>query len=144
SGAIVVHGGYPRLQSERLWLEEDLERIAFPGHLSPTDRQGRRWLMSCHAWRLSPRSLYGADVLAGVLAGAKRQRFADSIWLVLPRSPSVVSLLDSWKLSVCEGANKSELWVSVFYGALLARRMPVATAKSMVVKRAGACPLLPM
>src|ERR1035441_2868169 len=36
SGALVVHGGYPRVAVGRPWLEEGLERLPFPGRiLSP-------------------------------------------------------------------------------------------------------------
>jgi hypothetical protein len=144
SGALVVHGGYPRLQSGRPWLAEDLERLPFPGHLSPPDNQGRRWLTRCHAWRLPVADLYAPDVLAGLLAGARREVQADGTWLLLPRSESVENLLGWWKLCVFPGSKAAELMVSPFYGALLASYMSVACGMSMHVRRAGGCPLLPM
>ena len=144
SGALVVHRGYPRLLVGCPWLEEDLERLAFPGHLSPADPEGRRWLTKCHAWRLPVTDLYGADVLAGLLAGARREVQADGTWLLLPRTESVMNLLGWWKLCVFPGSKAGELLVSPFYGALLAPHMPVACAMSMQVRKAGSCPLLPM
>ena len=144
SGALVVHGRYPRLQAGRPWLEEDLERLPFPGRLSPPDHQGRRWLVRCHAWRLPVKDLFAPDVLAGLLAGARREERDDGIWLVLPNTEPVVNLLDWWQLSVMEGGTTTELLVSPFYGATLSPHMPVACAMSMMVRKAGGCPLLPM
>jgi hypothetical protein len=144
SGALVMHGGYPRLRAGRPWLAEDLERLPFPGHLSPPDHQGRRWLVRCHAWRLPVTELYGPDVLAGLLAGARREVQADGTWLLLPRTESVMNLLGWWKLCVFPGSKAGELQVSPFYGALLASYMSVACGMSMHVRRAGGCPLLPM
>ena len=100
--------------------------------------------MSCHAWRLTPRSVYGADVLAGLLAGAWRQRLDDGLWLILPRTDAVMKILDFWKLSVCAGSSPAEVMVSPFWGALVAHDMPLASGKSMWMKQPGACPLLPM
>ena len=137
SEALVVHGGYPRLQAGRPWLAEDLERLPFPGQLSPPDRQGRRWLVRCHAWRLPVTELYAPDVLAGLLAGARREVQADGTWLLLPRTESVMNLLGWWKLCVFPGSKAGELQVSPFYGALLASYMSVACGMSMHVRRAG-------
>ena len=144
SGALVVHGGYPRVQVGRPWLEEDLERLPFPGRLSPPDHQGRRWLVHCHAWRLPVMDLYAPDVMAGLLVGARRQQHNDGIWLVLPRTKSVQNLLGWWHLSAMEGKAADELLVSPFYGVLLSPNMPAASAMSMMVKKAGGCPLLPV
>ena len=137
AGALVVHGGSPRIQAGRPWLEEDLERLPFPGRLSPPDNQGRRWLTRCHAWRLPIKSLYAADVLAGLLAGARREQHNDGTWLVVPRTESVVRLLGWWTLYVCQGAKPGDLLVSPFYGALLMSHMPAACGRSMIVKNPG-------
>jgi hypothetical protein len=101
-------------------------------------------LTKCHAWRLPAKDLYAPDVLAGLLAGARRQQHNDGIWLSLPRTEAVARLLGWWHLSVMEGATPNELLVSPFYGVLLSPHMPAACAMSMMVKKAGACPLLPM
>ena len=119
-------------------------RLPFPGRLSPPDRQGRRWLTRCHAWRLPVTDLYAPDVLAGLVAGARRRALVDGIWLVLPRTESVLKLLAWWGVSVCQESKPGELLISPFYGVLLSRFMPAACAMSMVVRRAGNCPLLPL
>jgi hypothetical protein len=142
AGALVIHGGYPRLQTGRPWLENDMEQIEFPGHLSPADQDGRRWLTRCHAWRVTPTDSLGADVLAGLLAGARRQERDDGTWLVVPRTESVRRLLDYWKVAVEKGTNSDQLCISPFWGAILSGYMPPASAASMLVRRAGACPLL--
>lgn len=144
SGALVVHRGYPRLQTGHPWLEEDLERLPIPGRLSPPDHQGRRWLTRCHAWRLPVTDLYAPDVLAGLLAGARREVQADGTWLLLPRTESVERLLGWWHLLVVEGKAADQLLVSPFYGAILSPHMPVACGMSMMVRKAGGCPLLSM
>ena len=147
SGALVLHGGYPRLQSGRPWLAEDLERLPFPGKLSPPDCQGRRWLTRCQAWRLPVTNNLGVDVLAGLLAGARREKALDGTWLVLPKTEPVTRLLTWWgvtPLSMAKGNSPDEIRISPFYGVLLAGHMPVACATSMLVRRAGGCPLLPL
>jgi len=144
SGALVVHGGHPRLQPGRPWLAEDLERLPFPGRLSTPDRQGRQWLIRCQAWRLPVANALSADVLAGLLAGARRETTADGIWLVVPHTESVLRLLSWWGVSMKKAVKENELWVSPFYGVLLSGHMPVVCAQSMLVRRAGGCPLLPL
>lgn len=143
AGALVVHGGYPRLQPDRPWLEEDLERVPFPCKLSPPDRQGRRWL-SCQACRLPVTNTLGADVLAGLLAGSRRAIAGDGTWLVVPQTEAVGRLLDWWGVSTTKATKPDELRISPFYGLLLSRHMPPASAASMQVRQAGGCPILPL
>ena len=143
SGALVLHGGYPRLQPWRQWLATDLERLPFPGRLSPADHKGRRWLVRCQAWRLPVTDRYSPDIVAGLLAGARRED-DDGTWLVLPRTPEVQQLLDWWKISSMKGAKADQVRVSIFYGLLFSRFMPQACAESMRVKKAALCPLLPL
>jgi hypothetical protein len=141
--ALVTHRGYPRIQPGRPWLEEDLERLPVPGRLSLPDADGRRWLIRCHAWRVTPVDKLGSDVLAGLLAGAHREDDdAGRTWLVVPSTEPVRRLVDYWKLSFMRGPKPDQLRISPFYGALLSGFMPVATAASMQVRRAGGCPLL--
>ena len=141
SGALVQHGGYPRLQAHRPWLEEDMELITFCGRLAKPDRQGWRWLLGCEAWRLPVASTLTVDVLAGLLAGARRVERNDGTWLRLPRTESVNRLLDWWKIPVIKGADR--LLVSAFWGVIVSGHMPPASAISMLVRRAGGCPLIP-
>jgi hypothetical protein len=144
SGTLVMHGGHPRILGGRPWLEEDLERLPFPGQLSPADYKGRRWLVRCHAWRLPVRDRYAPDLLAGLLAGARREDQDDGTWLVLPRTKDVMQILAWWRLSVVPGRTDREVMMSPFYGKLLEAHMPTATGRSMAVKKAGGCPLLPL
>lgn len=141
SGALVKHGGYPRIQAQRPWLEEDIERITFCGRLAKPDRQGRRWLLGCEAWRLPVANRLGADVLAGLLAGGKRRELADGTWLVVPHTECVRRLLDFWKIPVVR--DQGHLLVSPFWGVILSGHLPPACASSMMVRRAGGCPLIP-
>lgn len=142
SGALVVHGGYPRVLGGRPWLEQDLEHLPFPGQLSPPDRKHRRWLVRCHAWRLPVRDRYAPDLLAGLLAGARREDQEDGMWLLLPRTKDVMQILAWWRLSVMPGDTDRKVMVSPFYGSLLESHMPPAAGRSMTVMKAGACPLL--
>lgn len=143
AGALAVHGGRPRLQAGRPWLEEDLERLLFPGRLSPPDRQGRRWLVGSDAWRVPAADNLGADVLAGLMSGARRVRRPDGVWLVVPRTESVLKLAGYWGLA--HTAEGDRVVVSPFYGAILSMQMPAACwASFAVIRRAGGCPLLPL
>ena len=144
SRALVAHRGYPRIQPGRPWLEADLERLPIPGRLSPPDQDGRRWLVRCQAWRVTPADSFGADVLAGLFSGARREDDEDgATWLAVPCNESVRRLLDYWKIPIMKGTRPDQLLVSPFWGAILPGYMPPACAGSMLVRRAGGCPLIP-
>lgn len=66
SEALRTHGGYPRVQPGRPWLEADLEHLPFPGRLSPPDPQGRRWLIKCQTHRLPAGQRFDVAVMAEV------------------------------------------------------------------------------
>jgi hypothetical protein len=140
AGALVVHGAHLRLQLGRPWLAEDLERLPFPGKLSPADAQGRRWLIRCSAWRLPVANNLGVDVLAGLLAGAIQEVHDKRVWLRVPRTESVSRVLDWW--SVSRRLESNNWLISPFYGVLVSGWMPAASASAMLVHRAGGCPLL--
>lgn len=142
SGALMVHGGHPRLRPGRPWLAADLERLPFPGRLSPAEPSGWRWLVGCAAWRLPVADTLGADVLAGLLAGAQQVERADGLWLAVPMSGSTVRLLDYWGVS--RVVEEDRILVSPFYAVLLSHLMPASCAASFTVRRAGGCPLLPL
>jgi hypothetical protein len=142
SGALVTHGGHPRFQPGRTWLAEDMERLPFPGELSPADAQGRRWLIRCSAWRLPVANRLGVDVLAGLLAGSIQEEHGDGVWLKVPRTETVSRVLDWWGVS--RRAESDKLLISPFYGVLVSSWMPAASASAMLVQRAGGCPLLPL
>ena len=153
SGALVRHGGRPRLLPGRPWLEQDLARLPFPGRLAAPDRHGCRWLIDCAAFWQPAGSEYAEDVLAGILAGALRQEHHDGTWLVVPRTEQTERIIGWWKLNVSSGSlvrrgvsrkRGQALMVSPFYGVLLSQRMPAACATAMQVRHAGNCPLLPL
>jgi hypothetical protein len=92
---------------------------------------------------VKPTDSLGVDVIAGLLAGARREERDDGTWLVVPRTECVVRLLDFWKVAVTKGTTANQLRVSPFYGAVVSSHMPMACASSMAVRKAGGCPLLP-
>lgn len=150
AGAISDWRGRTRLLCGRPWLEKDFELMSIPGRLGPANDRGR-WLCRCLAARVSAKSEFGADVVAGLFAGARRQDGEDGTWLVVPNSDAVLRLVDWWKISANEvrlpsrrGLVKLGLRVSPFYGLLFGGLMPEATANAMIVRHPGDCPMLPL
>lgn len=120
SGALSEWRGRYRLLPGRPWLEEDVERLPVAGRHGPPSGRGR-WLGGCLAASLPPASELGADVLAGLLAGARRHEEADGTWLTVRRSNQARRLLGWYGVSVVEGpvlslrgAGRLGLWISPF------------------------------
>jgi hypothetical protein len=150
AGAVSDWHGRVRVLPGRSWLEEDFTLMSLPERLGPANPRGR-WLCQCLASRVLATSELGADVVAGLLAGAKKHRGQDGNWLLVPRSDPVLRLIDQWAISATEvrlpsrhGLVRLGLRVSPFYGLLFCGLMPVSTAASMLVRRPGDCPLLPL
>lgn len=152
SGAITEWSGRLELAPRRPWLESDLEHMSIPGGLRPPNKRRARSLIGCLAARLPPASELGADVLAGLLTGARRHEAEDGVWLTFPRNDRTLRLLDYYGISVVEGRLPSRrglvrmgLWISPFYGHLVNHLMPPTTGESMVlIRHAGGCPVLPL
>jgi hypothetical protein len=150
AGAMYQWHGRTRVLPGRPWLEEDLELMSLPGRLRPANHRGR-WLCRCLAARVPATSEVGPDVVAGLLAGAKKHRSEDGNWLLVPRSDPILRLIDQWAISATEvrlpsrhGLERLGLRISPFYGLLFSGLMPVSTAYSMLVRRPGDCPWLPL
>ncbi|NQU11931.1 hypothetical protein HQ590_14140 [bacterium] len=123
--------------AKRPWLLEDLQRLPIAGQVS-----GRR-LIACPGANLGVEDPLGPDVLAGVLAGARRDMDRGHEWLIVPRSDELQALLEAWCIADHGMTPRGQRRVSPFYGALLAAEMPLTTAASILgIHRAGGCPLL--
>jgi hypothetical protein len=153
AGALKPYRRSWRLSAHRPWLERAFSATTVPVamRLGRADGDGRRILHCPAAW-LPVGDPYAVDRLAGLLAGGLLRRYDDGWWIVLPRTPEVLRLVDAWGLSVREatwrdgGPRRSVtagIRVSVFYGALLRDHLPPQVAAGfLAADRAGDCPLL--
>jgi len=141
-------GGWVVRTGTRPWLGRDLGRLPCSGRLrSPRTLRGRevRGLYDCWLGACPPADPLGADVLAGLLAGALRAWRGGREWLSLP--PGAAGLLGAWKVpwSADSGQTARRLLVSPFWGALAWRLMPEACGEAARSSgRPGGCPELPL
>jgi hypothetical protein len=121
-------------------LEHDLAGAPLSLRVSPPRPNRTLDVSGFHAALLPADDPEGADVLAGVLAGACTECDARGEWLRVAFSAE--GLLDLWCLHFDRG--RRGLLVSPFYGAVLSRRMPPACRERMLSFDSPAmCPLLP-
>ena len=129
-------------------LLSDMEAMPMPHRLEPkAGRNGVRRLRRCPAMLFPPSDPQGAEVVAGLFAGAVLREGQQGQWLELPATSEVMSLLEDWTV-LCSRQRlfrgQPMVGVSPFFGALFAHMMPPrAMERVLNAKRPAMCPLLP-
>ena len=130
-------------------LLSDIETMPVPHRLEPrAGRNGVRRLRRCPAMLLPASDPRGADVVAGLFAGAALRNQRDGRWLELPGTDAVKALLDEWTILSSDRGRfrgRARIGVSPFFGALFAHLMPVNSRERIIgLKRPATCPRLPV
>jgi len=143
SSAVVMHRRHFYIKNNRPHLVEDITNWPMTGWLGKPDNWGRHYLKQSWIGSLPVLDINGVEVLAGLMAGAKTVFSGQGkTFLAVPRTPAVFRFLDQWGIYTNHGTPK-EFWLSPFWAALTASRMPMASAaRPFTIKHPGDCPLL--
>ena len=128
-------------------LLADISEMPLMHRLEPrAGKHGQRRLRRCYAAFLPAEQSTERSLLAGLFAGAVLCADGGENWLELPDDQRVRSILEEWgmpfrPLEPIRG--RHVVWVSPFFGALVAHLMPPHSAARMSsITKAGGCPYL--
>ncbi len=127
----------------------DIQNWSLAGRLGSADRSGRHRLIACPAvTHLPPEDPVGADVVAGLFAGARLSLIHGEHWLELPDNERTRQLLTDWTILHYPSRqihHRTFIKVSPFYAPLFANLLPEHSRERILgIKKAAMCPLLPI